>query len=343
MRRLVLCASASLAFVACVDLFHSTDDFHTACENSPDASGCHVDGQARAPAITVDAPCSLSPSEAAASAERACAWLGACESPVGGQQFSACMTKALAVFNCSIAREQHAKGKTLDLWSCLTTVDRCEDVRRCLVGEEVAACEKSGSYVNCLPAAPGVRFDCVNKAIAFENCAVWGQTCVAHTGQSGAQCGGSISPSACMDGCISTALRACVTTNEGARDEGFDCALRGAGRCESGQCLGTGDACTGSEATCSDGVATLCVAARTQKIDCGSLGMKCREGALTRGWDPTSACYGDSPCTGDRCSGATLYSCTSSVERSVDCGVVGLGKCTLIETTEGTRGACGKP
>ena len=294
--------------------------------------------------MTPEAPCSLIPSEAKAEAERACSWLGACESPLGSHQFSLCVTKALAVFNCDVTPEQRAKGKTLDLWSCLTTVNRCEDVRRCLVGDRVDACDTPGSYLGCLPNAPGVRFDCVNKVISFEHCAAWGQTCVAHNGRSDVHCGGSMSPLACIDGCISsTALRACVTNAQGARDEGFDCALRGGGKCESGKCIGTGSACTGTSTSCINDVATLCFGGHSQRINCATLGMKCSEGELTRAWDPTSACVGSGACTGDRCAGDTLFSCNSSVERSVDCSAVGLGKCTLIETTEGTRAACGKP
>jgi hypothetical protein len=297
------------------------------------------------PVFRASNPCGLSPSEATLQAERACAWLGACESPIGSQQFAACVTLALRVFNCSIEPGQLAKGKALDIWSCLTTVTGCADVRRCLIGERTEVCLEASAYLNCSKSSPGVRVGCRDNLIAFENCAAWGQTCVAHSGRDDAQCGGSTSEASCNDGCIgASSLRGCVSRGASARDEGFDCSLRGDGRCENGACVGPGAACSeAATVTCTYDNASLCFAGRWQTIACGALGMKCLEGALPRAWDPSSACVGRSTCTGDRCSGATLISCSSAVERSVNCAAVGLGNCEVVTTVEGLRAACRAP
>lgn len=340
-RRRLSLSAAALALVACVDIFHSTDDFRSRCEETPAA--CQPD--AMVPIFRPSSPCALSPSEAKLQAERTCAWLGACESPIGSQQFSACVTRALRVFNCSIEPGQLAKGKTLDIWSCLTTVTDCDDVRRCLIGDRTEVCLESSTYLNCSRTSPGVRIGCRDKLIAFEDCAAWGQTCVAHEGRNDAECGGSTSESACTEGCIGgIALRACVSNGASTRDEGFDCSLRGDGRCENGGCTGPGVACSeGASVTCTYDEASLCFAGHQQTIQCGALGMKCQEGALARAWDPASACVGQSACTGDRCSGATLTSCSSAVERSVNCAAVSLGNCEIVTTVEGPRAACQKP
>jgi hypothetical protein len=328
----------ALGFVACVDLFHPTDDFRSRCEETPAA----CDAGAMVPIFRASKPCALSPSDAKLQAVRACAWLGACESPVGSQQFAACVTRALPVFDCSIEPGQLAKGKTLDIWSCLTTVNRCEDVRRCLVGEHAEVCSEPATYLNCSKSRPAVRISCRDGVSTFEDCAAWGQTCVAHDGRSDAQCGGSASPSTCTDGCIGgAALRACVIRGSSTRDEGFDCSLRGDGKCENGACAGPGVACSSDPTVaCNYDDASLCFAGRLQTIRCGALGMKCQEGPLARAWDPASACVGPSACTGDRCAGAVLSGCSAGVERSVNCAAVGLGNCEIVTTAEGPRAAC---
>src|SRR5580692_1182682 len=74
--------SVGLALLAC-DLFHSTN-FVTLCELDASAEGCG-DGAPRgdAGAVTPTDFCTLDAGGAYQFAQHACAWLSACESPLG--------------------------------------------------------------------------------------------------------------------------------------------------------------------------------------------------------------------------------------------------------------------
>src|SRR5580698_2113186 len=112
---------------ACVDLFHSTSDVLDKCQL--DAAACPLDFCAPASSQTAES-----------SAEHACAWLGACESPIGGNAFGPCMVQARLAFDCKLNPNHPVKGQVHALWECLARVKTCSDVRECIVPGTPATC-----------------------------------------------------------------------------------------------------------------------------------------------------------------------------------------------------------
>src|SRR5579863_3179119 len=103
-----LVAGASL--VACFDLFHTTGELRTACEVDASAPGCL---------------CAASHADARRLAEHACGWLGACETPMGGNALGACVFSALLAFDCEANPEHPVRGEPAAIWQCLATAETC--------------------------------------------------------------------------------------------------------------------------------------------------------------------------------------------------------------------------
>jgi len=128
----VASATSGAALVACVDLFHSTSDVLTACQRDAQAPGCTLEAG-------VDAGtdfCAWSDEVARQNAAHACAWLGACESPLGRNAFGSCMFEALLAYDCAANPDHRAKGKAHALWDRLWQANSCEAVN--------AACSRKG-------------------------------------------------------------------------------------------------------------------------------------------------------------------------------------------------------
>src|SRR5579862_5540965 len=80
-------AAGCLWLLACSDLFHSTTDLLTACQLDAQTPGCSAetgaDANPEANTGVTDFCASFTPAEARLHAQNACAWLGACETPMG--------------------------------------------------------------------------------------------------------------------------------------------------------------------------------------------------------------------------------------------------------------------
>ena len=386
----VACALASTAAalpLACVDLFHSTDAVVTACQIAASPAGCIPDASAEvsspidaADAASLASPnfCDWTPAQARATAQWACAWLGACESPIGGNAFGACMIQALLAYDCVANPNHPAQGTARDLWACLSDVSSCDQVNRCVFPIGPPACDAASDTTACAPAADGasagigssVRFECGGDAGAAargENCTLWSKTCVLQDGS--AVCGGDGTGLACNGGtsgaCLGnprTQVHWCGPSGE---DIGIDCAGNGAQRCDGfPQSDATWIACVpqraaGSDAgdtcpptrdvVCSNGVASSCPAGIPERVDCSLLLNSvdaCSPGSLDPPFDWTSPCQlPEALCPADGCDGSMLTGCSRGAIFTVNCSDQGLGPCQMVATELGTQqhAACSPP
>jgi hypothetical protein len=358
-----VCVGAGL--VACFDLFHSTSDIRTACQidaQTPGCQGASPDGGAEA---GIDF-CAWSSPEARQNAQHACAWLGACETPMGRNAFGSCLFEALLAYDCAANPDHPARGKTHDLWACLSTAQTCANVDACVFPRGPQPCENGGDYTACGTASgptgdnDDVRVECNNGGVTHgENCALWAQTC-AYSGVVGLCAGGRDAGSGCSSECFGSALHWCVDGG----DVGIDCADNGAGACggfpTAGAatwlaCLPSSDAgaCGATAtATCSSGIARSCAAGAQEAIDCDELLQAvdaCVPGALSPPFDWTSPCRVESGTDGgtcvEACNGSVVSGCERGVPATVDCASVGLGACRMVTTDDGTEThpACAPP
>jgi hypothetical protein len=339
---------AAAAGAGCVDLFHSTANIRTACENDASAAGCLVDF------------CSWSSAEAKAHAARACAWLGACEGPLGSNAFGLCTVQARLAFDCEANPSHPARGTVYALWACLAGATNCAAVSSCLAAEAIA-CADASAAIAYDPENAGLRVSCAGAGAPplVENCALWEQSCGPADG--GATCGPSGSPIDCnADESACGSTTATVRVCSGGQQVGLDCVGNGAQMCHE---YVAGDsawvACvpeTTSAATCKaslgvsceGGVASACLAGIPESIDCDSLldtSNACVAGAIAGGFDWTSGCSLGDACPADSCSGSTLQSCARGATFGVDCSTLGLGPCRTVATgDEGpNRAACTPP
>jgi hypothetical protein len=362
----VLSLASGAVLAACFDLFHSTADIRTACEIDSSAPGCP-----EAPTSL----CSHSHTEALARAEHACAWLGACEAPLGRNAFGPCMFQALLAFDCEANPNHRVKGKGAALWACLANAKSCSAIDDCVFPSLPQACTFDGSSFRTVCGSAGdaaagdfdVRILCAPAFPPYhgENCALWGQTC--STDEFGAaRCSGGGEDGGCSTGCFEPKIHAfpsCPKPDGG--DDGIDCASYGAQQCGGFPsptsthwvaCIPETDAdaapaaCTpGLSASCSGGVATSCPTGVLESIDCSRLlGVDggCAEGTLSPSFDWTAPCsVTPSECLMDSCEGSTLTSCERGAAYSVDCKGQGLGTCSLTSIEPGApmRAACAPP
>jgi hypothetical protein len=354
--------AAGAAFVACIDLFHSTSDVLTACALDASTPGC-FDAAASSPQAETDF-CAWTPEEARAHAQYACAWLGACETPMGGNAFGACMFRALLAYDCQANPNHRVKGKPLSLWNCLWQVKSCSDVDSCIFPAGPAECEPGTSYTACgiggdgMAPSSDVLFACggaPSHPNAYgENCALWGQTCLSNGtaafcgGMAGLACGDA---KACL-GHPRSQLQWCVDGS----DTGLDCAGNG------GQfCVGFADASSpwlacavesdagpcipDPSAICVNGVAVSCPTGTVETTDCASVLQSdagCQPGPLAPPFDWTSPCNLAASACVESCSGDSLAACARGATFVVNCEAEGLGDCHLLttDTDSAPRAAC---
>jgi len=337
--------------LACVDLFHSTTDVLDKCEI--DAASCPLDFCA--PAQTAED-----------FAEHACAWLGACESPVGGNAFGPCMVEARLAFDCSISPNHPVVGSTRALWECLAQTQTCSDVRQCVLPGPAPSCTEDGGASSCVTAGSGTaRIACFDGGTVVENCALWGQTCDPSTSPAvcGAGSGGGLAcgPGGVPEGgapgsCDSYYTKKVYWCGAGGK-VGFDCSGSGTGQCgifpsvDSGAswpaCVPEGDAtCQATvSASCAGDIATSCPAGLTETIDCARLlgaSGSCRDAGLAPPFDWTSPCFGSQACQ-EGCQGNALIGCARGARFVTDCAAVGLGACREVTPTDddaGPHAAC---
>lgn len=356
----VLALAAGGALLACFDLLHSTADVLTACEIDASRPGC-TDAEVETNF------CAWSHREASRHARHACAWLGACESPMGNNAFGACYFRALLAYDCAANPNHQAKDVAHGLWDCLQQVKTCGDVDACVFGDAAhSICNKPGVYMGCAMGNPGVRVLCTDggvmpyaRAVGAENCRLWGQTCAPASG--GTVCSGEPTGKTCKLGCNANSLHWCAAEADGglAVDRGIACTSNGAMECggyppppglpQWVACKPESDgaACEPvASATCDGGRAVMCPSGVTETLDCatllGSAGA-CSAGALSPPFDWTSACsLSSSACASDSCDGDMLTSCERGATFSMSCASEGLGDCRLLTADPGStpRAAC---
>lgn len=369
-RAALVLSATSLALgaglIACIDLFHSTAGILPLCEVDAQADGCaDVQASGDAAEAGTDAPvdfCSWGFYEARANAQHACAWLGACESPMGDNAFGACMVQALLAFDCSSNPDHPVQGNVRGRWDCLRRAQSCAQVDACIFPDGRVACGSSGDYTAC---AGDVRIECADGGFPHgESCALWAQRC-ASDGTQGVCAGaaGAAGVSCSLEECVGTTLHDCA----GSRDIGIDCAGTGAGQCAgfpagSPQwvaCVPLTDAgacAPDASVSCQDGIATSCPAGGLETINCqqllGTQGA-CNPQDAAPPFDWTSACRvvpPTPPCDGDAgeaCDpdAGTITSCARGAPFTVRCSEQGLGHCQMVATDNGLtrRAACTPP
>jgi hypothetical protein len=338
------------AVAACLDLFHSTSDIRTACQIDAAAPGCG--------AVNLCAPDQATALERA---QHACAWLGACEGPLGRNAFGPCMFQALMAYDCAANPNHRFKGKAAELWACLSDARSCKDIDACVFPDGRQACESDASITVCgtTPDNKDVRILCA--PYHGENCALWGQTCTKQGGS--ARCSGGGVETGCATGSTGcygfTNIHSCPTAEGG--DIGIDCTNFGTQKCNGFpvdaqpvdwvSCVAETDAasaaCTpDAHASCTDGVAVSCASGVLESLDCARLlrfAGACEGGLLNPTFDWTAPCSVTPPmCTDDACDGGSLTGCERGAPYTVSCTEAGLGPCALVPAEPGSpsRAAC---
>jgi len=367
-------ATAVLALVACVDLFHSTSDLLDACQLDADTDGCTVveAGVADAAPDAADASidlCSFTQAEARANAEAACAWLGACETPLGQNRYATCVEHAILAYDCTANASLPVRGAALDFWTCMVTARDCAAVHACAWGVDQPNCPATGHAVtvcdeNGAQQALAQRGQCPGDGGVVqphaENCAAWGQTCSYQATTATAACAGDSKGNGNGDctasACMGTQLFSCDDAGD---NVGIDCKNYGAQECVT---TGGFPACAPASTTaCSDTgspgevgctetfqYAVGCPDGRHQEtIDCFALtegNGKCSPTA-TPGWDVSRACGGSVACSfNDQCVGSSVQSCDRGIIYTYACASPFTG-CKMVTTADGDfpRAQCGAP
>lgn len=343
---------------ACFDVLHATGDLRTACEVDGATPGCTDANPTPADGGPSASVCAPSREAARASAEHACAWLSACETPLGGNAIGPCVFAARMAFDCAANQQHPARGKRAAAWRCLAEAKTCSDVDACIFPAGVRTCGAERGYVcGTSPGAVGdVRLECSDGGGArAEDCALWGQTCV-----DGA-CAATNAHGCARTDCSGSTIDWC----DGKWNVGIDCAAFGSARCDGfpAEDAATWVACVpdadggapcdpSTRATCASGAATSCPAGVSETIDCAALlgtdpdAGGCKEQSLSPPFDWTSACGVDPPvCSADGCDGGVASGCARGTVFSVDCVRAGLGPCSMRSTDMGTQqhAACTAP
>ncbi|MBL8606690.1 MAG: hypothetical protein JNL38_05190 [Myxococcales bacterium] len=352
-----LFAAAGFVVACDGDLLHSTA-FETSC--SFDASACATDAgatpetSAEAGGGPVDLCAIADPKSEAA---RACAWLGSCMGPLGGNAFADCMFQSLQVIDCKARPEAQAKGASKTYWQCLVGAARaesCDAVRRCVVpaGDQECANPSTQPYTACLDFKDNVatRFVCPpngGKPQFAESCAGQARTCQRTTPGTAFCVPSATTGVSCDAGCEGTKLHTC--NSAGDRDLGVDCTQLGGGACVSTGVVPAcqtdpADSCSPSaDVVCDGEVAKACFTGKRDSVDCARLGSTCNPSTTDPKGDVTRGCSKASPCADDACNGTKLTSCTGGVTYTTDCAALGFTKCEKVSIFgEGVRAACAK-
>ena len=358
---------ASVAFVAfgmaCVDLFHSTD-FETLCTRTPSDLQCGSDAATLPdviPDVAVDARkphpdfCAWSSPEARQQALRACAWLGACEGPLGESALGPCVIRAQLAYDCTANSSLRPAGASADFWTCLAGVKTCDEVDECVFPSGVNRCASvaTGSFTACGKGNETTRLRCARpeggRASGVEPCAMLGQTC-SKEDETSASCGGTSGFDCTTTHCAGTSAVDCNIAGARPFDNGVDCANVGSGACVPAE-AGPPSCAPGKKASacdadhepqCTGDTVTACIGGKELSINCRKLGLPCDVSGIVPPYDLGAACIqraGQLCTSADGCTGATLHSCGRGAEYTVDCLSVGLGTC---DSAKG-RAACLSP
>ncbi len=305
-----LAVAISCGMIGCFDVLHDTSELRTACEIDPSGPGC----------ATASA-CQPSRADARRAAEHACAWLGACETPMGHNAIGPCMLGALTAFDCEASPSHPARGKQAAAWRCLAAARSCPEVDACVFRETCSPRPGTSAGGECsATAAPGCVSECVGATLTW--------------------CGGGVL--AGID-CASSGRQGCAAFPAGGSPSWVACLPEPRDAATCAPVTGAG---------CSSGVALSCLTGVLESIDCTALlgelpdASTCREGELDPTFDWTSPCQVDPPaCASDTCDGGAAIGCARGAPFSVHCAAAGLGSCSLRSTDLGTQvhAACGAP
>ncbi len=350
------CAAIVASAIACVDLFHSTSDVQSLCDIDAFAPGCDSGTDATPP----ENLCAGDAGVAQAQAKHACAWLAACEHPIGHNLTGTCMVDAILAYDCAANPNRKPKGAAKTFWECMQNANTCAAVAGCVFPDGVPSGCLAGGFIGCSQSSknPGSRFDCpipTSGGTPGENCAAHGQTCDSldrDASNHDALCVGQGQLRACSgSGCVKgTFLSLC---DDAGIDRGYDCASVGAGSCDLvGLSCVPEDASAGAphtnDVTCSSGnvLAQGSPAALKESVDCTAISgpgtcVPIEGGAP--GTVPSDACHA-SACATDTCNGPKLTACVHGRAVDVDCAALGLAACNAtVQTEEGNLPACGTP
>jgi len=359
-RAIVIASSAALvaSFVACVDLFHSTD-VQSLCDIDARAPGC--DASTTQDGAPPSGLCAGDAGVAQIQAERACAYLAACEHPIGQNLTGACMANAILAYDCEANPNRRPQGASKAFWQCMQNATDCANVAQCVFPDGVPSGCLSAGFLGCSQSSQNVdsRVDCPIKTDAGapgENCAAVGQTCDSldpDASNNQALCVGVQRRACTGNGCVNVDGGAYLSLCDDAGiDRGYDCTSVGAQACDlAGPACVPNDATGGAphtnDVTCSPGnvLAQGSPAAMKETVDCTAL-----SGAGTcvpieggaPGTIPADACHA-SACTTDACNGADLAACVRGRVVTIDCVAMGLQPCSTIQTEEGNIPACTPP
>jgi len=355
--------SAIAAIVACGDLFHGTS-FDTKCTADASAKGC--------PRPPVTELCAVDIATALARAEHACAWLAACESPMGQNRTGLCIANALMAYNCEANPNRKPIGDAYQYWLALANADDCAGIVKAVAPAGKQACSPMNPnapqpYTGCgsrdgVIGNPFSRVQCpvadsLTKGL-YENCAAYGKKCSATSTNDLSQCVGAEARACTTTKCSGQKLVNC--DNDAGIDHGIDCAQFGDGTCIA---TGASPACKPSSTTVlaatnvvrcgSDDIAKGAVTGFEESVNCKVFTGVVDGGTYPSpacvpidggsvGITPRDACQGKLGCTDDICDKSVLRACVQGNEIRFDCKDVGLGGCNpSVKTQEDdTHAAC---
>ncbi len=377
MKRALLVSTGLLLAVttvaACVDLFHDTDslfadagDVIASDADPPDAS---------APRGLV---CTGS-IQALATAETACAWLGACALPFGVNEPGGCMVQALRAYDCTFDPSNVPRAERAEFWACLQTASEarsCGAVRTCvmpgLLGLQTCQADNNDFFV-CLGDRPmRSRVFCRDSDggnVPFtgaENCAAAGGTCITRGGRPACSTaadplglGSACSRSTCQS---PTSLSICEGNEAtGIEVAQVDCTQGGSGTCGSGTDAGpgcvaasaaTGNSCSpDTEVRCNGATATRCRNSVAEEVACGNVGLGCEadgavftyegcQAAAPRDAGEDAEAGDGGPCKPGCTSEGDVVACMNGLAVVVECSAKGLGRC-VPQTSLGEPDAFG--
>lgn len=340
------------AFVACADLFHDTDSPNL-CDLDASAPGCGDAGTEI---------CAADHATAEKRALHACAWLAACENPVGKNATGECVAEALQAYDCVANPNRRPKLAAKTFWIALATVKTCTDVDMAVLPKGVGNCGGAG-YIGCSLAGGNEtsRLQCAADGQRYfgENCILQGKTCDSLPkaadggGNNAALCLGDMRRACTLSGCNGAHLAAC---DDAGLDRGLDCSQFGVGSCVPNgaqpACKPEGDlacAATADIKCTSGGVAESCASGYKESVDCTYISGPAPDNCVPipnppLGTPAAAACRRSAGCSVDTCSAGKLVACVAGRGVTIDCSADGLKPCNdALSTLEGTRAACTKP
>jgi hypothetical protein len=313
--------------------------------------------------------CYLSPSEAAAAAQHACLWLGACVGAEGINAYGPCYSAALSAYSCAAYPTQRVRGALFTYWNALAQAETCADVVKAVFGGTDPSCGTlSTGCGNDLIAGGSfdIAFSCgvEGSSPLVQNCAAIGYTCGVVGSASACVLNGAVTGCTSSSGATSTScsadkkiFHACetVTGSDGtvtAEDVGRSCQYFGGGSCDVNDagvagCLAydAGAPCTPEPFAACDGQSAIgCATGNQETVDCTRFsGGGCSTTSAVSATNLAAACFAQSSigqaatCSGDAGAVAAYASVGGSVAGS--CASAGLGACAV-----GANGAsCAPP